>query len=607
MFELRKFEYDFNCKIFGIELGCESTREEKEIQEFIESAINGTEELLKLSDNVFSQRIKDPGLQQFLRSFVCLAFPPYSPYVPYDEILIENPMHTNINVISRNVFNLLLKASKCTGNDTLCKLGFSDPKFMLNILNMYGRNNEKLVNQILRCCNLVNARFVEEMTSVTHSLFQILGDSYEYLRSLVNAFMESTASFQQITENSILADRELGTDYSKVFVNSEHMMLDVVSYLEIALKFTPDASYSGLLSKCVDTPYGNSTIEQIVTNCYYLLLYVHKLMVETREPIYEIKVAIMTHIRLGCKTDRTSGHSTYRTNTCKTDYTTRFQICVYYRCRILLIKLLLMIVRFNITASPEDSGEYCYNWLLIFIKIGGDQYNVDRDLILEDLNEINLPIYIDEWDSINKNWSQNEISQMKSLVVNKKDKNIEQNIVLGHGKPSSIYRKIREITQIEDDDTIRNCLVKNENDVDSTIMDLINNFTITPKPAEIGKKGVEKLSLSYVPTESKQAVMNYWQYINENPDMYNDDNEEEEEIPINVNLNIDDLPPSEEEEQQKTEPRGKNFYRNKQYHKAHYGNHYRRDRYKMWCESPTRVIPSRTGINGLKTVYLTEI
>ncbi|UKK01006.2 adenylosuccinate lyase [Theileria orientalis] len=599
MFELRKFEYDFNCKIFGIELGCESTREEKEIEKFIGSAINGTEELLKLSDNVFSQRIKDPTLQQFLRSFVCLAFPPYSPYVPYDEILIENPMHTNINVISRNVFNLFLKASKCTGNDTLCKLGFSDPKFMLNILNMYGRNNEKLVNRILKCSNLVNGRFVEDMVSVTHSLFQILGDSYEYLRSLVNTFMESTASFQQIAENSILADRQTGTDYSKVFVNSEHMMLDVVSYLEIALKFTPDALYSSLLSKYVETPYGNSTIEQVVTNCYYLLLYVHKLMVETREPIYEIKKFHMdsasgynagntgrykgdttngykADTTSGYKTNRTSGYITDGTNNSKTEYTTRFQICVYYRCRILLIKLLLMIVRFNITASPGDSGEYCYNWLLIFIKIGGDQYNVDRDLILEDLNEINLPIYIDEWDSINKNWSQNEINQMKSLVVNKKDKSIEQNIV-----------KIKEITQIEDDDTIRNCLTKHENDVDSTIMDLINNFTselrkifncaVTPKPAEIGKKGVEKLSLSYVPTESKQAVMNYWQYINENADMYNDDNEEEEEIPINVNLNIDDLPSSEEQEQQKTEPRGKNFYRNKQYHKAHYGNHYRRD------------------------------
>ncbi|BAM40837.1 conserved hypothetical protein [Theileria orientalis strain Shintoku] len=579
MFELRKFEYDFNCKIFGIELGCESTREEKEIEEFIGSAINGTEQLLKMSDNVFSQKIKDPGLQQFLRSFVCLAFPPYSPYVPYDEILIENPMHTNINVISRNVFNLFLKASKCTGNDTLCKLGFSDPKFMLNILNMYGRNNEKLVNQILKCCNLVNGRFVEDMTSVTHALFQILGDSYQYLRSLVNTFMESTASFQQIAENSILADRQIGTDFSKVFVNSEHMMLDVVSYLEIALKFTPDASYASLLSKCVETPYGNTTIEQTVTNCYYLLLYVHKLMVETREPIYEIKVTIVKYMGIGWKTDRTSGNRTDLINNYKTDYTTRFQICVYYRCRILLIKLLLMIVRFNIKESPEDSGEYCYNWLLIFIKIGGDQYNVDRDLIMEDLNEINLPIYIDEWDSINKNWSQNEISQMKSLVVNKKDKNMEQNIV-----------KIREITHIEDDDTIRNCLAKHENDVDSTIMDLINNFTsellktkrcaVTPKPAEIGKKGVEKLSLSYVPTESKQAVMNYWQYINENADMYDDDNEEEEEIPINVNLNIDDLPSSEEQEQQRTEPRGKNFYRNKQYHKAHYGNHYRRDRYK---------------------------
>lgn len=160
------------------------------------TAINETEEVLKLNNSFLSQKLKEPELQEFLKSFVCLAFPFYSPYVPYDEILIENPMHSNINIISkynllylsmlcRNVLNIFLKASKCSSNETLCKLGyvvcvlqpwfrFSDPKFMLNLINMYGRNNEKLVNEIIKACKMVNSKFIEDMLSVARTLLQVL-------------------------------------------------------------------------------------------------------------------------------------------------------------------------------------------------------------------------------------------------------------------------------------------------------------------------------------------------------------------------------------------------------------------------------------------------
>ncbi|XP_955458.1 uncharacterized protein TA18165 [Theileria annulata] len=565
MYKLYKFDYNLNYKIFGIDLKDESKKEGLDPDIFIEIAINETEELLKLNNSFLSQKLKDPDLQEFLKSFICLAFPFYSPYVPYDEILIENPLHSNINIIAKNVLNIFLKASKCSSNETLCNLGFSDPKFMTNLINMYGRNNEKIVNEIIKSCKMVNSKFIDQLLGVTHTLFQTLSDIYELLRSFDS--LNNYKIFEQLTSGSILSDRSTGKEFDKVFVNNEHIMLDIVSILESVLKFTPQSSVSYFLRLDIKTKHGISNLEQVLTNCYYLLLYLYQLMVQTKEPIYDIKVLSTRYLRPIKGILRVFGTSTIKYDK---EYMTSFQICVYYRCRIFILKILLKIVEFNILSSPTDSAEYSFNWLLIFIKMGGDQYNIDRDLIVQDFNEINFSIYVDEWNLINKNWSESEISQMKSLVVNVKDKNMEQTIT-----------KIREITEIEDEQVIINCLNKHENDIDSTIIDLIDNFTINKKTnklaTEIGKKSVEKLSISYIPTENKQAIMNYWDYINENCEMYNDDNDDEDEIPLNVNLNIDEISQSEGSEDKPTQ-KGRNFYRNKENHKAHYGNHHRRDR-----------------------------
>eukprot|EP00375_Theileria_parva_P000226 XP_762895.1 hypothetical protein [Theileria parva strain Muguga] len=406
MYKLGRFEYSFNYKIFGIDSKNEYKKEGLDVDIFIGTAINETEEVLKLNNSFLSQKLKEPELQEFLKSFVCLAFPFYSPYVPYDEILIENPMHSNINIISKNVLNIFLKASKCSSNETLCKLGFSDPKFMLNLINMYGRNNEKLVNEIIKACKMVNSKFIEDMLSVARTLLQTLSDMYQFLRLFADSCNNYDKMVEQFTSNSILADRSTGTDYNKVFVNSDHIMLDIVAILDSVLKFTPERSYPYFLGLDVKTKHGVSKLEQVLTNCYYLLLYLYQLMDNTKEPIYEIK-------------------------NFEKDYMTSFQICVYYRSRIFILKILLKIVQYNILSSPADSAEYSYNWLLIFIKMGGDQYSIDRDLIVQDFNEINFSIYVDEWNMINKNWTEAEIAQMKSLVVNLKDKNMEQTITLG--------------------------------------------------------------------------------------------------------------------------------------------------------------------------------
>lgn len=95
---------------------------------------------------------------------------------------------------------------------------------------------------------------------------------------------------EQFTGNSILADRSTRTDYNKVFVNSDHIMLDIVAILDSVLKFTPERSYPYFLGLDVKTKHGVSKLEQVLTNCYYLLLYLYQLMDNTKEPIYEIKV-----------------------------------------------------------------------------------------------------------------------------------------------------------------------------------------------------------------------------------------------------------------------------------------------------------------------------
>ncbi|EKX73170.1 conserved hypothetical protein [Theileria equi strain WA] len=542
--ELTPFNYKYNYKIFDSSIEDKNDAEYAEVRVYLDYATNTTENLIKLSNNILSQNIKDPSIQTFLKSFVCLAFPPYSPYIHYEEIFIESPLHTSVNTVSRNVFTIFLNAAKCASNDTLSKLGLNDAKYMLNFFNMYGRNNDKFSREILKTCKMLNGNFMDDMVSIVQTISQIISSEFDILRSLTDSFVDGKTRYHSslFSEHPMLCDRSVSADsYNKLFVNMEHKLLDLLSHLETILRFLSESHYSAALETYVDTPYGKSKIEHAFTNLYYFFIYLHQLLVETKRPLYDIT-----------KFDK--------------EYARKFQICIYYRCRIMLLRILLSIVKYNIALYPSESADYCLNWLIIFIKMGGNNYTINRDLIVDDFNDVNFPAYVDDWQAINKNWIPSEISQMKGLVtVKSNDKNLDPNVV-----------KVKEITRIDDEQTIIDCLNKHQHDVDAAIIDLIDNYSEVSNTndahAGSNRRTTNLPSLSYLPKENRKAVMNYWDFINQ-PEMYDDDNDDS--VPFNVNLKVQSSEPSEAGEEK---PKTKRFYRNKQNHKAHYGNHHRRDR-----------------------------
>eukprot|EP00371_Babesia_bovis_P002563 XP_001611210.1 hypothetical protein [Babesia bovis T2Bo] len=155
------------------------------------------------------------------------------------------------------------------------------------------------------------------------------------------------------------------------------------------------------------------------------------------------------------------------------------------------------------------------------MEIGGEEYDVDSSVILEDLHDIDLFKHVDTWSSISGTWM------------------------------------ISEVTGIHDTVVINNCLKKHNFDVSETILALLKESEIESRPSQHHriqphKKPTPSMDISthFISKETRQSVLNYWDFINRQEiydDDYDDDSMEDDVLPLNARLVYEEMTDSEED------------------------------------------------------------
>ncbi|GIX62047.1 solute carrier family 35 member G2-like, putative [Babesia caballi] len=375
---------------------------------------------------------------------------------------------------------------------------------------------------------------------------QRIQSEFDHLQFLLSGIkqgrmFETSRTFESEGVFTARSDDTSAFDRNALFVDKDTVLLDSLTFLETVLRFASEDDYDYILSTTVDTSEGRVQLSPFLTNLYYLLTYFHYYMLSQTAPLYKMEPL----------QDR---------------YAVMFQKCLFHRCKMLALSCLLAVVRHNVVIRPVESADYCYNWLLVFTQIGGEEYDFDRSVIEKDLRDINFLDHVDEWNSISGTWCV-VFCKLRSAFVFRLPAELQQikSMVSSTAKEAPVeasddINQIKEITGITDTAVIQECLEKHDFDISNAIMDLFNAVKEQPRPlAQPAKQTIvdPSLSMRFLPKESRQAVLNYWlvvcpyfiavlrDYVNR-PELYDDDYESEDEfdgdvVPLNAKALYDDI------------------------------------------------------------------
>ncbi|KAK1444263.1 hypothetical protein BgAZ_101690 [Babesia gibsoni] len=496
------FKYDDNFAIFG-HIGTRGKHgSPSQLATLIERAARTTKDAIGLETNSICMLLAaNPGLPKFIASFVCLVFPPHSPLVIHDDTHESSMLRNLVHDLTRNILAVL---SKVEDPSVASTFGLHETRFMLNLVNLYWRNNEKLVLKLVSSCKLWNRHFTKELRDLTRPLLRNIQKELEHFQFILSGTKQGRSYELQytFTGDSTFADRcdtSCPFDRNMLYVSRDTLLLDSLAFLETIMQFLPEDFYADVLSTEVETLDGNLHLEAVLKLAYYLLADCHHYILSQNAAMY-------------------------RTENLPERYEVMFQKCFFYRCKIVSLNVLMLTIMYNVFLNPCGSADFCYNWLLVFTQMGCDDYMSDKSLIIDDLREVDFTNHVDTWSSISKTW------------------------------------KIKEITGLRDEELIRECLEKHEYDVSGTIIDLVNrpytNYagpiasTTAPVPPPGGQPRIPaqnnyNFGIPFLPKEERRAVLNYWDHANR-AKLYDDDYDDYEDVegevvPLNAKLLCDEL------------------------------------------------------------------
>ncbi|GFE52740.1 hypothetical protein BaOVIS_001440 [Babesia ovis] len=519
-----EFKYTYNYSLFD-SIHSDGYEEEKStVVVFLECFIEKLKEILKA--DISCTNAVDTHTLHLVTTFICRVLPPYHPFVLYNEGEDTSRLRLLLDDASRNMLSVL---DRIKDSPNASALGLDDPQFTMNIFNLYWRNNESIINDLVLSSRLLTPNYMRQLSGLVKPLLENIQKEYDYLYFLISSLKqgrrtETYRTFDKRGYFTCRSDTSSNFDRSALFVSKDTMLLDLLAILETLLRYLPNDEYENVLSASVNTSDGESQISTVLTSTYYLLAQAQKYLATQRAPLYK-----MEHF-----TD---------------SYTAMFQRCLFYRCRMFALSCLLTTVKYNVILYPSDSADYCYNWLLVFLEIGGNEYEVDRSVILDDLREIDFLDHVDEWHSLSGTWIPGEIQQLKAMVPSE-----VPNTPI---KSNDDIELIKEITNIKDIAAIKACLERHNFDVSETIMELVNvqgNESIPPRMNQPGKSTTTNADMSFhfVSKETRQAVLNYWDFINR-PEIYDDDYDdndfmEDSIMPLNARIVYEEMTDSDYDE-----------------------------------------------------------
>ncbi|KAK2195901.1 hypothetical protein BdWA1_002499 [Babesia duncani] len=348
-----------------------------------------------------------------------------------------------------------------------------------------------------------------------------------------------------------------------VAISREHFILDTLAILETFANIQ-NIPCEIILEAEITSPYGTMSFEEVLTNCYHLLIQLQRHCRAGKLQMYHELVVVVDPTLLN-----------------------EFQLCAFYRSRILALGLLLCIVKYNVTKNPSASADYCFNWFSVFTQIGPCEIDFDSQVLLSDLYELDFSNFINELNALNEIWTPSEISQIKALVPQKSSGDVDDSIK----NVQTDYNKITQITGVTDTNVIKNALDAHGNDVSAAILSLVETNKIdTAATIQRSRQLPAQVSNLYMTKESRQAVLNYWFveiYICKSRDfqntfgIYDDDfidEEIQETIPINLNHLDDEKGKDIEKMEQQSKPLEQTT-RNYKSSRQGYKDHNQRNKY----------------------------
>ncbi|CDR96308.1 hypothetical protein, conserved [Babesia bigemina] len=471
MNDTHEFKYVYNYSIFNPICHNNVVDSARDATTFLERSLRELRDVLDAADNVTSGSEESIAkLSNIFSTFVCLIFPPHTPFVIYDEEQERSRLRLLTHELARTFLNVI---HKLKDSSVAPSLGLCDSKFMVNVLNLYWRNNEEIACDIASSCKLVNSSFSHDLAELVKSLLESLQKECDHLHFILSSLKQGMKfeSSRSVESDGVFAVRSEASPFNRnaLFVDKETVISDILSYLETILHYIDKEEYNYVLSISLTTAEEDSCLLAALTNSYYLSSAIYDHILSQRTPLY-------------------------KQESISDGYETQFQTCLFYRCKMQALRCILEAVKYNVV-------------------IGGDEYNFDRKMIMDDLRDVKFHEYADEWNSI------------------------------------SGTCQIREITGITDVAIIREHLIKHDFDVSNAIMDLVNR-PVTEAPSRPVNKTPMKpivdanMSTYFVPKETRQAVLNYWDYVNR-PAVYDDDYDDEADfedlIPIKAKVIYDEI------------------------------------------------------------------
>ncbi|EDO07642.2 hypothetical protein BBOV_III000750 [Babesia bovis T2Bo] len=522
MESIYEFTYRYNLKLFTFGTVDGSDASLDDVATFLG---HFNEKISYLLRNEAALDTIDETTCHIISTFICRVFPPYSPFIVYNNGLSTSETRILLDDVTKNLLNLI-----CRIKDSVAAyvLGLDNAKFALNIFNLYWRNNKAVVDQLFNLLINQHANYVDDLVILVGILTKHIQREYEYINLLMSGIRQGrwTNNFRTSEISAYIAyrsDTSSSFDRNALFVDQNIMILDVLAYLETILQHFPISECDRILSVTVSSFDGESQISTLLTNVYYLFSQVEKLIYDKKRAIYKMELS--------------------------EKLAATFQRSLFYRCKMIALNCLLSIVKYNVVIHPTESADYCYNWLLIFLEIGGEEYDVDSSVILEDLHDIDLFKHVDTWSSISGTWLPGEIDQLRSLVGSRENQN--------QTSPNDETKMISEVTGIHDTVVINNCLKKHNFDVSETILALLKESEIESRPSQHHriqphKKPTPSMDISthFISKETRQSVLNYWDFINRQEiydDDYDDDSMEDDVLPLNARLVYEEMTDSEED------------------------------------------------------------
>ncbi|GBE63085.1 solute carrier family 35 member G2-like, putative [Babesia ovata] len=511
MTDTHEFKYVYNYSIFNPACHTNAADSAREATTFLECSLRELRDVLD-ADKILTSGSEDATakLSKIFSTFVCLIFPPHSPFVIYDEEQEGSRLRILTHELARTLLNVIYKLRD---SSVASSLGLCDSRFMVDVLNLYWRNNEDIACDIASSCKLVNPSFKHDLAELVKSLLERLQKECDHLNFILSSVKQGMKfeSSRSVESDGMFLVRSEASPFNRnvLFVDKYTLISDILSYLETVLHFVDKEEYDYVLSTSVATAEEDSCLLTALTNSYYLFSAIYDHMLSQRTPFY-------------------------KQESIPDGYATQFQTCLFYRCKVQALRCILEAVKYNVVVRPLESADYCYHWLLVFTQIGGDEYNFDRKTIMDDLRDIHFHDYVDEWNSISGTWLPAELNQLKSMVPLDSTETPDENA---------------EVIEFVVMSFVHNFAAKSGRP-GALILVALLALPVTEVPSRPvnhpPKKPVVNANMStyFVPKETRQAVLNYWDFVNR-PAVYDDDYDDEPDfedlIPIKAKVIYDEI------------------------------------------------------------------